>query len=200
MRPEEIARGLWRWTAPHPEWVPGATPGSSADWPQEVGCVLLQTEREAIFIDALPGEDERAFWRWADERCAARRVLALTTLAFHRRAREQLAARYGASTSRAKRNLPATVCPIQLRGAGETVFWLGEQRTLVPGDRLLGADGGGLRICPASWLRYLPSGIGVEDLRELLRPLLDLPIERVLVSHGEPVLTDGCRALAEALE
>ena len=35
--------------------------------------------------------------------------------------------------------------------------------------------------------------------RERLRPLLELPIERVVVSHGEPVLAGGRDALAEAL-
>jgi hypothetical protein len=33
-----------------------------------------------------------------------------------------------------------------------------------------------------------------------LRPLLELPVERVLVSHGEPVLQDGSQALAAALD
>jgi hypothetical protein len=28
-------------------------------------------------------------------------------------------------------------------------------------------------------------------LAEALRPLLDLPVEAVIVSHGEPVLSDG---------
>ena len=41
--------------------------------------------------------------------------------------------------------------------------------------------------------------MALSDLRELLRPLLELPIERVLVSHGEPVLSGGRDALAEAL-
>jgi hypothetical protein len=40
----------------------------------------------------------------------------------------------------------------------------------------------------------------VADLATRLRPLLDLPIESVLVSHGEPVLTDGRAALADALD
>jgi hypothetical protein len=35
---------------------------------------------------------------------------------------------------------------------------------------------------------------------ERIRPLLDLPIETVLVSHGEPVLGGGRKALARALE
>ena len=86
-----------------------------------------------------------------------------------------------------------------LRQAGEVAFWLRDQRALVPGDRLLGAPGGGLRLCPQSWLSYLDSGMTVERLAEILRPLLELPIERVLVSHGEPVLEGGRDALAEAI-
>ena len=38
------------------------------------------------------------------------------------------------------------------------------------------------------------------ELRESLRPLLDLPVELVLVSHGEPVLENGREAIAAALE
>jgi hypothetical protein len=37
------------------------------------------------------------------------------------------------------------------------------------------------------------------ELRAALRPLLDLPVELVLVSHGEPVLTNGRDALSDAL-
>ena len=199
MQPVELASGLWRWSAPHPDWKPNAVAGSSADWPQEVGCALVETDDTAVFIDAIATGDETAFWSWADRRCAGRRVLALTTIAFHRRSRDELVERYGAAISRAKRNLPPGVEPIPIHRAGETVFWLPEHRTLVTGDRIVGAERGGLRICPDSWLAYLPSRILAADLRELLRPLLELPIERVLVSHGAPVLAEGHRALARAL-
>jgi len=199
MQPVELASGLWRWTAPHPDWKPNAVAGSSADWPEEVGCALVESDRAAVFIDAMPAREQAAFWNWADGRCAGRRVLALTTIAFHRRGRDELVARYGAETSRAKRSLPPSVCAIPIRGAGETIFWLPEHRTLVPGDRIIGGARGGLRICPDSWLTYLPSRILAADLRELLRPLLELPVERVLVSHGTPALADGHRALARAL-
>jgi hypothetical protein len=199
MQPVELARGLWRWSAPHPDWKAGAAAGSSADWPQEVGCVLVETPAAAVFIDAIATPGEQAFWSWADRRCAGRQVLALTTIAFHRRSRDEFVARYRAATSRAKRNLPASICPLPIRGGGETIFWLPEHRALVPGDRIIGAEGGRLRLCPDSWLAYLPSRIAGGDLRELLRPLLELPVERVLVSHGEPVLADGHRALARAL-
>jgi glyoxylase-like metal-dependent hydrolase (beta-lactamase superfamily II) len=83
--------------------------------------------------------------------------------------------------------------------AGETMLWLPGPRALVPGDRLLGDDRGGLRMCPSGWLRYLQPGLTEDELREALRPLLDLPIELVLVSHGEPVLEDGRAAVERAL-
>jgi hypothetical protein len=197
--PVELANGLWRWTAPHPDWNADAAAGSSADWPQQVGCVLLETAAAAVFIDALLPTEEPSLWEWADERCAGREVFALSTIGFHRRSRDELMARYGAATSRGKDKLPAGVESVPIRGAGETIFWLADTRTLVPGDRLLGTGDGGLRICPQSWLDYLPSEIAVAELRALLRPLLALPVERVLVSHGEPVLADGHRALARAL-
>jgi hypothetical protein len=72
-------------------------------------------------------------------------------------------------------------------------------RTLVPGDRLLGDEAGGVRVCPDSWLGYLKPGLTGAELRVTLQPLLDLPVERVLTSHGEPVLTGGREALARAL-
>jgi len=194
-----IAPGLWRWTAPHPDWVPAATAGSPADWEHDVGSVLYETPGAAVFFDPLLPPDTDAFWAWADERVAGRPVTVLTTIGWHRRSRAAFVARYGASVSRAKRSRPAGVESLVLRGAGETVFWLPEHRALVPGDRILGRSGGGLRLCPDSWLRYLPSGIGRRELAERLRPLLDLPVERVLVSHGKPVLHGGRAALAEAL-
>lgn len=150
-----------------------------------------------MFIDPLVPVDADRFWAWADERVARRAVVVLTTLLPHRRSSEHVAQRYRASTSRAKRNLPGDVQPIVLRGARETMFWLPEHRTLVPGDRILGAPDGGLRLCPESWLQWVR--VNQEALRSLLDPLLALPIDRVLVSHGEPVLSGGLEALRRCL-
>ena len=79
------------------------------------------------------------------------------------------------------------------------MFWLAEHRALVPGDRIIGAPGGGLRLCPGVVARLPAERHHVAELAEALRPLLELPIERVLVSHGEPVLSGGRNALAAAL-
>lgn len=194
---EEIASGLWRWTGPHPAWEPGAEPDSPDDWDQNVGSVLYEDRDAVVFIDPLVPADTDRFWSWADERVGSRGVVALTTRGPHRRSRKQVVQRYGASTSRAKRNLPPGVQPIMLPGAGETMFWLPEHRTLVPGDRILGAPEGGLRLCPESWLYWVR--VNRDELRTLLRPLLELPIEKVLVSHGKPVLSDGNEVLRNCL-
>ena len=76
------------------------------------------------------------------------------------------------------------------------VFWLPSQAAVVPGDLLLGDRAGGVRVLPDGWLG---DAVTREAVTEALRPLLELPIERVLVSHGEPVLSGGRNALARAL-
>jgi hypothetical protein len=196
----EIEKGLWRWTAPHPEWRAGARPESPADWPRDVGCVLCRLPRAIVLIDPLLPPQRNDFLHELDPlvRQPSLRVFALTTIGFHRRSRAELIERYQASTSRARRALPREVEPLPIRGAGETMFWFPDHAALVPGDRLLGAPGGGLRLCPESWLGYLSSGMTLPTLRERLLPLLELPVERVLVSHGAPVLSDGRSAIAEA--
>jgi hypothetical protein len=200
---DELRPGLWRWTARHPEAVEDPKPGSPADWGPEVGCVACAAPGGAlVVVDPLvPGEEE-PFLAGMDELVARHgpRVVVLTTIAFHRRSRAAFLERYGASTSRAKAALPDGVRTVPIRRAGETMVWLEEHRALVPGDRLLGDDAGGLRLPPPSWLRYLPSGMTIDELRAALAPLRELPVEMVLVSHGAPVLGDGARAIERALD
>src|SRR5918995_589445 len=193
MELQEIRPGLLRWTARHPDAEAEPEPESPADWPPDVGSVAYEASDAFVFVDPLVPPEKDTFWTSLDERVRghAQRVVVLTTIAFHRRSRDEVVERYGASTSRARRMLPAGVETVPIRRAGEVMVWLREHRALVPGDRILGAGDGGLRLCPDSWLGYLPSGMEIPELRETLRALLDLPIEMVLVSHGEPVLEDG---------
>ena len=79
------------------------------------------------------------------------------------------------------------------------MVWLEEHGALVPGDRLIGDGAGGVRLCPPSWLNYLRTKITVAELRDALAPVRDLPVEMVLVSHGDPVLRDGAAAIERAL-
>jgi hypothetical protein len=194
----EIAPGLLRWTAPHPDWRPGATPGDPDDWEQLVGCVLYELPGTVALIDPLlPSSGREQFLEWLDGRIGERAVTILTTIRWHRRDRAELTARYRASTTRTWNAVPAGIEPRPLRGAGETLFWLPGVGTLVCGDAVLGAVGGGLRLCPESWLADVR--VDRAGLAALLSALLELPIERVLVSHGEPVLRDGRAALARAI-
>ena len=197
----ELAPGLFRWTARHPEADPDPDPGSPADWGPDVGSVAYAARNALVLVDPLVPADRSDLQQELDAlvRRHSGPVVILTTLQFHRRSREELAARYDASTSRAKKTLPEGVETVQIRGAGETMVWLPEHRALIPGDRLLGNDAGGVRLCPESWLRYLRSKMGQRELSEALRPLLDLPVEMVLVSHGEPVLRGGRDALRRAI-
>ena len=93
--------------------------------------------------------------------------------------------------------LPGALRALRTARAAEVVYWIPEHGALVPGDVLLGDGRGGVRMCPESWL---PSSTKHADLSVSLRPLLDLPVERILVSHGKPVLSHGRKALARALE
>ena len=94
----ELRPGLFRWTAIHPEWRPDARPDSPADWPQSVGSVLVDTAQATVFIDPLIG-DNGPSWQWFDRHVSERAlpVLVLTTIGFHRRSRDDIAARYGAT-------------------------------------------------------------------------------------------------------
>ncbi|WP_320672454.1 hypothetical protein [Patulibacter defluvii] len=202
MDPVRVADGLWRWTTPHPDWRPSSDPERPNSWERDVGSVLVEAADATVLIDPLVADDG---WGWIDGRVGdrGRPVVVLTTLKWHRRSRDAVVARYDASDLRpgGGRTLPAGIEPIRLRGAGETVYWLPDAAALVPGDRILGGHGGrGLRLNPDSWMTYLSRPPGRAGLARLLRPLLELPIERVLVSHGAPVLRDGRAALAAALE
>jgi hypothetical protein len=194
----EIAPGLVRWTASHPDWRPGGEPGSPSDWPQEVGSVLYELGEAVVLIDPLlPGDGRDQLLAWLDARIGERPVSILTTNRWHRRDREQLAERYSGRSPTAWNAVPRGVTPKPLRGAGETLYWLVDAVALVAGDRLLGDSRGGLQVCPQSWLAQV--AVDRRGLALMMNGLLELPIERVLVSHGEPVLTDGRAALAHAL-
>jgi glyoxylase-like metal-dependent hydrolase (beta-lactamase superfamily II) len=181
-----VAPGLRRWTAWHDEWK------------QEVASLALETDDGLVLIDPLQPPPEL---RRADH--------VLVTVYWHdRSAKEVDAGRVWASTRSAQplRNrgiavtdafragdaLPGGIQAFQTARAAEVVYWLPEQRALAVGDVLLGSP---LRLCPESWLGKPTHA----DLRASLRPVLDLPVERVLVSHGEPVLSDGRSALAAVL-
>jgi glyoxylase-like metal-dependent hydrolase (beta-lactamase superfamily II) len=196
MHVQRVVHGLWRWTAPHPEWKPGD------DLEQDVGCVYCEGDDGVVLIDPLvPGKpaDRERFLDSLDrdvER-AGSVVSVLLTCEWHARSAGELAARYDASVVKpfANTGLPGGIRAIEARVAEEVVYWLPGPRTVVPGDTLVGSADG-VTLCPESWL---DGRGGLAQLRSDLSPLLALPVERVLTSHGPPVLAGGVAALAQAL-
>jgi glyoxylase-like metal-dependent hydrolase (beta-lactamase superfamily II) len=187
---EEIAPGLKRWTARH------------ADWNEDVASLAVTTSDGLVLIDPIEpppslGEPVHVlltvYWH-ARSTARAARVWA------PKRSQRALRTRgiEVAHPFRAGDALPGDIQAFQTPRAAEVLFWLPEQRALAVGDVLLGsgakpgATADALRLCPERWL-----GTGTHaDLRAMLRPLLKLPVERVLVSHGAPVLSGAREALA----
>ncbi len=162
-----------------------------------VGCVYCELDGGIVTLDPLvpAKEPERErFWRALDrdvERLGA--PVVLLTCADHVRSSAEIVERYGAP-GRSVDDV-AGLEAVQTSRFGEIVYWLQPYRALVAGDVLLGDDNGGVRVCPDDWLE----GADRAAVWASLQPLLDLPVELVLVSHGEPVLADGRAALARAL-
>lgn len=207
MEVAQIDPGLWRWTGYHEEWK------------EDVGSVFYETEDGVVLVDPLvPAEDSERFWRALDRDVhrKGRNVHVLLTVFWHVRSTAAIVERYAArvwapSASRAaveRRSgtvtdgfrpgdrLPGGIEALRSARRSEVAFWIPQHRALVPGDVLTGDGAGGVRMCPESWL---PEKTGHPELASSLRPLLDLPVRRILVSHGEPVLTNGIRKLAAAL-
>jgi len=204
----EVATGLWRWTAYHEEWK------------EDVGCVFCETADGVVLVDPLvPVGEEQRFWQALDRdvRRVGGEIQVLVTVFWHVRSTAAMVERYSArvwapSTSRAaveRRSgivtdvfrpgdaLPGGIEAFRSARRTEVLFWIPQHAALVPGDVLIGDGAGGVRMCPESWL---PGKTGHRELAESLRPLLELPVRRVLVSHGEPVVEDGRAELVRALQ
>lgn len=213
MEVDRVAEGLWRWTTRHPDWQAGA------DWPPEVGSLYYEAPQAVVLIDPLvPAEPEELgrFWRALDRDVdeAARPLAVVLTVFWHERSAQEVVDRYDGATLWAHEPalarldapvtnpfrigdpLPGGVEAYDADRRDEVLLWIPQHRALVSGDVLLGDGQGGVRVCPDSWL---PDGIDPHEFRAGLRRLLDVPIERILVSHGDPVLANGRDALARAL-
>jgi hypothetical protein len=75
---------------------------------------------------------------------------------------------------------------------GQVAFYLRSPRALVVAEFFRGVDGG-LQVLAS------PAERDQRPFRKSLLPPCELPIDHVRVAHGEPVLHDGHRRIAEAL-
>ena len=77
--------------------------------------------------------------------------------------------------------LPAGIVAFPAREPNEVVLWIESHRAVITGDTL--ADFGRGFEMPHEWLR---PGVTHEQVAVGLRPLLELPVEHVLPTHGAP--------------
>jgi hypothetical protein len=210
---DELAPGLWRWTRRHPGWHPGG-------FGDEVASFALRDDAGLVIVDPLldgAADPELATL----EAQASGSVRILITIPYHVRSAElvwqRLRSQHDVAIhghARCASRLEDTSAFRAVSG-GETLaggirayaigkprrmevpFELPSHRALAFGDAIVETGRGSLRVwkqwehVAADWYerRFLPT----------LRPLTELDVDRVLVTHGEPVLQGGARALAQAL-
>jgi hypothetical protein len=184
----ELEAGLWLWRLDHPDWTPGH------GWDAPVTSVCVESGGEVALLDPLAPPDGDPVWERLDARPP---TLVAVLKPDHIRDVDRFARRYGARAFGPRvffrgdipeNDLERIVRGMELpgglhavddgRGENETPLWIPEHRTLVFADGLTAPEGE-LRVWSTYWYekRALPA----------LRELLELPFERVIVSHGEPV-------------
>ena len=189
---QEIAPGLRRWTACHDHWE------------EDVGSVAVDTADGLVLIDPLAPPADLP---------SPKHVL--LTLYYHARAAAGLKARVWAparsqqplrnrgveAEDAATGELPGGIVPFPTaRAVRGRVLAAGAprgRRRRRPARRGREAARHGRAAAPLS-----PAVAREADARgpaEVAATLLDLPVEHVLVSHGQPVVGNGKRELARAL-
>jgi hypothetical protein len=220
MTVRRIADGLWRWTAPHPEW------NGDPNWDRDVGSVYCETPEAVVLVDPLvPGDprDAERFWRALDrdvERLALP-VAVLLTCRWHVRSTPAVRERYGArvwAPAAAGHAFDGVVTDVVSDGGRpvtgvhalvtgspepneESLYVLEKHGAVVAGDILLGSTGGSVAIAPAAW--YANSDTERKWYRSLARPslarVLAFEPHMLLLAHGEPITTRAADAIAAAL-
>ncbi len=183
----EIQPGVWHWEARHPEWTPEA-----GSWGPEVSSYALDDGERLLLIDPLAPPS------LLDELAAGREPVVVLTCPWHRRDYESVVRRLGAAVFvpppdapdpspvhgqvfRAGDRLPVGVEAFPGMEPNDLVLWIESCRALAVGDTLIDR-GKGLEF-PADWAN---KGVPAEQILDGLRPLLELPVELVLPTHGAP--------------
>jgi glyoxylase-like metal-dependent hydrolase (beta-lactamase superfamily II) len=187
----ELQRGLWWWEAVHPEWTP--EDAATEDWGPEVSSYAIDDgERLLLFDPTTPPSS-------VDDLAGNRETVVVLTCPWHERDTRRLVERFGASVfvpppDEGKPDpieghvfsvgdrLPVGVEVFPGMEPNSLVLWIESRRALVAGDTLIDR-GQGVEF-PADWA--VDKGAPPEQILERLRPLLELPVEFVLPTHGAP--------------
>jgi glyoxylase-like metal-dependent hydrolase (beta-lactamase superfamily II) len=203
----EVQTGLWWWEAVHPEWTPEHA--ATADWGPEVSSYAIDDGERLLLIDPTTPPNR------VDELAAGRETAIVLTCPWHARDARSLVERLGAPlyvpppdegdpspldghVFSAGDRLPIGVEAFPGMEPNDLVLWIESRRVVVAGDTLVDR-GDGLEF-PADWATkgaIAARGVPPEQILEALRPLLQLPVELVLPTHGAPTDRPGLeRALA----
>jgi glyoxylase-like metal-dependent hydrolase (beta-lactamase superfamily II) len=207
----ELRPGLWHWEAPHPDWEPSEPWGQMvSSYAIDDGDRLLLFDPIATpsEVEELAGRREpvvvlTAPWHERDTRSLVER-LGAAVFAPPPDSQEDLMRKYRVTAEQAAGGspdlawlragdrgeahlyaagdqLPVGVEAFPGRDSNDVVLWIERQRAVIAGDTLVDF-GQGLEI-PLEWLR---EDVTREQIVEGLRPLLALPVEHVLATHGGP--------------
>ena len=174
----EVATGVWRWRAAHPDWKPGQT------WDRLVSSCAVDTDGGVLLFDPL---DVPAELR---ERASA----VVLTCPWHRRDAPQLGLPIyvpppdppdpdpvQGEVFRSGDTLPFGVRAFEGFEPNDLVLYVESRRVVVVGDTLIDR-GHGLEVHP----EWPVQAVTAEDVVHRLRPLLDLPVDIVLPAHADP--------------
>ncbi len=187
----EVRTGVWHWEGRHPEW------NERQWWGPLVSSYAIDDGAHLLLFDPLapPAEIEKL----AEERETA----VVLTCPWHRRDAEALANRYAAplyvpppdegdptpvdgTVFREGDRLPVGVEAFPGMEPNDLVLWVESHRALVAGDTLQDR-GNGLQFL-GDLANNVPAerGVAAEQILEGMQPLLALPVEIVLLTHGAP--------------
>jgi len=215
--PAEIAPGLWRWTARHPQWHPG-------EFGAEVACFAIRVRGgQALLVDPLlPADQPDEVLALLDALAAdSRQLHVYITIPYHVRSTREIVERFGAGhvrvwgERRVARRLasdmqvtepePGAELPFGGRAfnigrprRAELPLWIEDHAALAFGDAIVTTPEGKLRVWSADRLDERRLAFYRERFAPTLEPLLELPAQRILVTHGAPVIGDGAAALRRA--
>jgi len=216
---KRVVSGLWRWTARHPEWHPGAFGAEVSSYAARTGDTLI------LFDPLLPEEPaaREGIVTWIDQQAPLQLILAVT-ITYHVRSVDELyerqrkrrpvsvighprvAHRLGAAADVFTPLAPGGEGPAGIHALAignptrvETPFWLPRHQALVFGDAIV-ETGEGLRIWDQEPQTEHRLAWHQEKLLPSLQPLLELPVERILLTHGEPIVNGARAALRDALQ
>jgi hypothetical protein len=180
---QELRPGLWTWTARHPSWTE-----KDEEWGPEVRSYAYDTGSCLVFFDPIAPPT------LLEGVVEAKDVAVLLTAAWHRRSADECVQRFGAHV-----HAPGDAPPADVEARGtyyedEVAYWIPRHGALVVGDAFLAEDDFKMQD------EWLPPGMTREQMYAGLRSLLELPVELVLVTHGEPVADDARERLRAALE